>query len=375
MYPLSLFLTVIDILGIVAGPAFIYGASFFYKLTPIEIGLAIGLSVVCIILYPFINKLRQKARTAAKYDQYGRLKQFGNYEKMSVQEQKEFDKQRMKDMERLLPTTMVREMTKRGSAKPDEDLKNLTGLQSVKQKVEEMEARMEMERRDKKKNKQTEMSRHMVFFGPPGTGKTTVAAIMTAYLKKYGYIQDNRFMIANGSFFSGAESSKKVDAVVQRAFGGVLFIDEAYAMMQGMNGDEAVSALLSQMEDNRDKFVLIMAGYEDEMKDLLKSNPGFLSRIAEFLYFENYSIAELLQIFKGMAKKEGYSVSEDGEDEFRIVINQALKENSFGNARTCRSILDKSISRHCLNIKRSKKKDDYVLTEDDIVYEANPLAN
>ena len=294
---------------------------------------------------------------------------------MSVQEQKEFDKQRMKDMERLLPTTMVREMTKRGSANPEQDLQDLTGLQSVKQKVEEMEARMEMERRDKKKNKQTEMSRHMVFFGPPGTGKTTVAAIMTAYLKKYGYIQDNRFMIANGSFFSGAESSKKVDAVVQRAFGGVLFIDEAYAMMQGMNGDEAVSALLSQMEDNRDKFVLIMAGYEDEMKDLLRSNPGFLSRIAEFLYFENYSIGELLSIFKGMAKKEGYTVSEDGEDEFRIVVSQAMKERSFGNARTCRSILDKSISRHCLNIKKAGKKDDYVLTEDDIFFESNPLAN
>ena len=198
---------------------------------------------------------------------------------------------------------------------------------------------------------------------------------MTAYLKKYGYIQDNRFMIANGSFFSGAESSKKVDAVVQRAFGGVLFIDEAYAMMQGMNGDEAVSALLSQMEDNRDKFVLIMAGYEDEMKDLLRSNPGFLSRIAEFLYFENYSIGELLSIFKGMAKKEGYTVSEDGEDEFRIVVSQAMKERSFGNARTCRSILDKSISRHCLNIKKAGKKDDYVLTEDDIFFESNPLAN
>ena len=374
MYPLSLLLTVLDILGIVAGPAFILGGQYFYDLNQTDIAIAIGVTIFFVILYPFINKFRQKARTASKYDKYGRLKQFGNYEKMSVQEQKEFDKQRMKDMERLLPTTMVREMTKKGSANPDEDLQALTGLKSVKQKVEEMEARMEMERRDKKKGK-TEMSRHMVFFGPPGTGKTTVAAIMTAYLKKYGYIADNRFMIANGSFFSGAESSKKIDAVVQRAFGGVLFIDEAYAMMQGMNGDEAVSALLSQMEDNRDKFVLIMAGYEDEMKELLKSNPGFLSRISEFLYFENYNISELLQIFKGMAKKEGYSVSEDGEDEFRIVINQALKENSFGNARTCRSILDKSISRHCLNIKRSKKKDDYVLTEDDIVYEANPLAN
>ena len=375
MYGLSIFLTIIDIFGIAAGPLFIYFGSYFFDLTTTDKAIAIGISVFCVIMYPFLNKFRQKARTASKYDKYGRLKQFGNYEKMSVQEQKEFDKQRMKDMERLLPTTMVREMTKRGSANPDQDLQDLTGLQSVKQKVEEMEARMEMERRDKKKNKQTEMSRHMVFFGPPGTGKTTVAAIMTAYLKKYGYIQDNRFMIANGSFFSGAESSKKVDAVVQRAFGGVLFIDEAYAMMQGMNGDEAVSALLSQMEDNRDKFVLIMAGYEDEMKDLLRSNPGFLSRIAEFLYFENYSIGELLSIFKGMAKKEGYTVSEDGEDEFRIVVSQAMKERSFGNARTCRSILDKSISRHCLNIKKAGKKDDYVLTEDDIIFESNPLAN
>ena len=131
MYGLSIFLTVIDIFGIAAGPLFIYFGSYFFDLTTTDKAIAIGISVFCVIMYPFLNKFRQKARTASKYDKYGRLKQFGNYEKMSVQEQKEFDKQRMKDMERLLPTTMVREMTKRGSANPDQDLQDLTGLQSV----------------------------------------------------------------------------------------------------------------------------------------------------------------------------------------------------------------------------------------------------
>ena len=333
-----------------------------------------GIAIVCVILLPLIDMLRRKARTRSKYDKYGRMKQMSGYEKQSVQQQKEIDRIRMLEAEKLLPSTAVREMTKHGSSDPEGDLADMTGLEEIKEKVEEMEARMENERRNRKKGSMPS-ARHMVFFGPPGTGKTTVVSVMTAFLKKYGYIESNRFLQVNGSFFSGADAPAKMDAVCQHAFGGVLFIDEAYAVMQSPHGDETVSTLLSQMEDNRDKFVLIMAGYEKEMKDLLRANPGFLSRIAEFLYFRDYTPAELYQVFCYMAGKAGYSVSSDAEDKFLHVIRLSMQEASFGNARTCRSILDRAISKHSLRLKREhRKKDDFILTADDIVFEANPLA-
>jgi len=202
-----------------------------------------------------------------------------------------------------------------------------------------------------------------------------VVSIMTAYLFRNKCIHSNRYMQVNGSFFTGQDAAARMDAIVQRAFGGVLFIDEAYAIMESRSGNEALNALLSQMEDNRDKFVLVMAGYEDEMKELLRSNPGFLSRIAEFLYFRSYTVNELYQVFTSMAHAAGYDVGASVIGTFMTVMEQYMQEASFGNARTCRSLLDRSISRHCLRIKREHRKDDNILEAVDIVYEPNPLAN
>lgn len=370
MYLISLLLTGIDIIAMFGSAAYLYYLYNYSHLTRENLYLFGGIAVGCLILLPFIDSIRRKSRMASKYDKYGRMKQMSGYERLSVQEQKAIDRQRMLDMERILPSTQVKEMTKKGSKYPEKDLEGLIGLEEVKNEVEEMEARMKRERK-----KKSGASRHMVFFGPPGTGKTTVASIMTGYLYRYGYIKSNRFMQVNGSFFTGVDAPRKMEALVQHSFGGVLFIDEAYAIMQGTSGDDALSMLLSMMEDHRDKFVLILAGYEDEMKDLLRSNPGFLSRIPEYLYFGNYSVDDLCLIFRSMAKKEGYRVDDSGINAFASAIQDAMREYSFGNARTCRTILDKSISRHCLRMKKTHGVDKHMLTGEDITYYRNPLAS
>lgn len=333
--------------------------------------VSIVVLVIMLVLIKPISTMRQKSRLSTKYDKYGRLKD-DVYEKRSVKEQKKLDAQRFADMNRIIPATVVKQMTKKGSRNPEDDVAKLVGMRQVKNKIEEMAATMEFwKENDKHRGKQKEMTNHMVFFGPPGTGKTTVARIMTGFLYKYGYIEHNELIETGGSFFTTGNASMKADALCQLAYGRVLFIDEAYAMTEGVEGAEAVATIIKQMEDARGNFVLILADYADEIKALIKSNPGFMSRIKEYFMFDNYSETELLDIFRNMTEDEGYVLDDSAIDRFYIIIDEAMKDCNFGNARTCRNILEKSISRHSLNVKKGLAVGNFVLNGDDIVYERN----
>lgn len=328
------------------------------------------LVAIGVITWVPLTKLRKKAREASKYDKYGRLKSMnGYYNNLSVREQKEFDKERIKRLDAVLPATLVRQMTKQGSTAPERDMADLVGLEDVKTKMQEMAARMEFE--TKNRRNRSDMSMHMVFFGPPGTGKTTVARIMTGFLYKYRYIESNRLIETSGSFFVDDKAVDKAEALIEQSYGGVLFIDEAYAMMNSGFGAEAVAAIIKKMEDARGRFILILAGYTDEMKKLLQSNPGFMSRLKDYFYFSDYSITDLIGIFVAMARAEGYTVSESAYDRLEDAIKEAKRNSDFGNARTCRNILEKSINRHSLNEYNGKSEGTFVLGKDDIVYEPN----
>ncbi|MDO4647033.1 MAG: AAA family ATPase [Eubacteriales bacterium] len=368
LYALSLILTVADILGLA-----VFGFLAFYayqteRLKGRVLVIVAAAIVGMLILLPLIDIMRRKSRTAMKYDRYGRMTQSSSYEKLSVKQQKELDRQRMLKEEKVLPATMVREMTKKGSKNPEAELASMIGLADVKNDVEEMEARMELDRNHRKKagkrNASVTESKHMVFYGPPGTGKTTVARIMTAYLHRYGYIDDNRMIVVSGSFLAGGQAQERTSAIVRRAFGGVLFIDEAYAMMSGPYGDAAIATLLQMMEDYRDRFVLIIAGYQDEILKLLGSNPGFQSRFSDYLFFENYNMIELQEIFQLMAESEGYKLSPGSEEAFRSVILRERTKDSFGNARTVRVILDRTLNRHALHVKRGEASEDLISRND-----------
>ena len=164
----------------------------------------------------------------------------------------------------------------------------------------------------------------------------------------------------------------QAEILVKYAMGGVLFIDEAYSMAEGY-GNEAVDTLIKLMEDMRGKFVLILAGYTEPMAELLSSNPGFRSRIKDYLEFPDYTVDEASAIFKSMANGAGLKVSKEGMEKFRERYKIELHKADFGNARTVRNILDEAISKHALRLTRDRKAKTNLLTSADINDESRKI--
>lgn len=328
--------------------------------------IGIFVVVTCALTRKYITQLRVKGLESARFDEYGRLKGQDDYYELSLGAQRKMDEERRKKVNAILPISEVKQLTHKGSENPVADMESLIGLDDVKEKMEEMVAQMEFE--NKHNIERRDSSNHMNMYGPPGTGKTTVARIMTGFLKQYGYIKRNEVIEINGTFLTGANSAVKAEGLCQHAYGGVLFIDEAYSMTESYEGQEAIATLLKEMEDAKDKFILILAGYEDEMKTLLNSNPGLLSRIKDHFYFKNYSLDELEKIFVNMAKKSGYELTESALIKVREILSNLKNDKNFGNARTCRNILDKTITKHALHVKRNVAVSDFILDEKDISY-------
>lgn len=360
-YNLAIAVSVLNFLFIFAGGAafawgILMGGNLFFCI-PGGIMILVGLA----LWYP-CRSWRVATRREVEYDEFGISKSKGNYEYLSKKERDQIDLKKTSDMERLLSATALKKMTKPGSTLPMKDLKNMVGLDPVKQKVEEMVARMEFEQQEKRRGKNKKKAnmgamggRHMCFTGSPGTGKTTIARIMTGFLYKYGYIKENKCIEIDGNFLkAGTESALKTELVVRAAYGGVLFIDEAYALMESGDGsgEQVIATLIKQMEDNRDKFILIIAGYINEMKMLIDQNPGFESRIKEYLDFPDYNEVEMRQIAQAMANSNNFVIDENAYPVFDALVARERKLKSFGNGRTVRNIIDKAIDRHTLNLAR-----------------------
>ncbi len=335
---------------------------------------AAGSGIIAVVSWKPLAEWRYRARDMAQTDEFGNSTR-KQYSRLSQQERDQIDLQKTADMERIVSTTTLKKMTQPGSTDPQKDLDMLIGLADVKQKVEEMAAKMEFDQQEKKKKGKQYKSpfdsgHHAVYFGPPGTGKTSVARIMTGFLYKYGYIKENKCVEVDGNFLkAGTETSTKTTMVIRQAMGGVLFVDEAYALIQGdQYGQDAIATLIKQMEDYRGRFVLILAGYTNEMRELLNANPGFQSRLKEYLYFEEYNDQDMLTIFRTMAQHKGYTVSTGAEQNALVRIQAERKLSSFGNARTARSILDEAIEKHAYHCIKFKLPDEqrYELQAEDV---------
>lgn len=233
----------------------------------------------------------------------------------------------------------------------EKELAGLVGLQTVKTEVSKLSNYLKMQQLRKQKGMMSvPVTYHCVFTGNPGTGKTTVARILAGIYRDLGVLRKGHLVETDRSGLVAeyvGQTAVKTNKLIDSALDGVLFIDEAYTLVQGGNGDsygpEAVATLLKRMEDDRNRLVVILAGYSGPMKQFIDSNPGLRSRFNRFIHFDDYSSEELMAIFRLNASKYDYLLDHKAEERLRELFAEAVavKDEHFGNARFVRNIFEK----------------------------------
>lgn len=231
------------------------------------------------------------------------------------------------------------------------ELESLTGLGEVKKATEKLISSLKIAKmREERGLKVIKKNLHVVFMGNPGTGKTTVARLLSKVYKELGLLEKGHLVeVDRSSLVAGyqGQTAQKTEDVIKKALGGTLFIDEAYTLSRGSNdfGQEAIDTLLKRMEDYSDQLVVIVAGYPNEMRNFLDSNPGLQSRFTNFFMFEDYTPDEMINITKVLAEKSGYKLDETAVDHLQGVFKEIYdhRDSNFGNARTVRNVLYKAI--------------------------------
>lgn len=235
-----------------------------------------------------------------------------------------------------------------------EQLEGLIGLETVKKDVKSLINLIKVRRlREENGLPNAAMSLHMVFMGNPGTGKTTVARLLSGIYAAIGVLSKGQLVeVDRSGLVAGyvGQTALKTQEVIQSALGGVLFIDEAYSLSSGGENDfgrEAIETILKAMEDHRSDLIVIVAGYDEPMEGFINSNPGLQSRFNKYLYFPDYTGEQLLAMFKNNCKKGGYTLDEEAEAFAVEYFNDMYesRDENFGNGRDVRNRFEDMISR------------------------------
>ena len=257
-------------------------------------------------------------------------------------------------------------------------LDGLVGLGGVKKEISNLTAFLNLQIRRGETN--TFQGKHYVFTGNPGTGKTTVARIMADIFKTLGVVSRGQLVEADRAKLVAGYSGQtaiKTNQLVDQALGGVLFIDEAYTL-KSSDGDtfgaEAIDTLLKRLEDDRGKFICIVAGYTDQMHDFIDTNPGLKSRFTQTIHFDDYTPDELTEIFLHLAEGKNFTVDEDTHAAIHRQFEQLYlrRDKNFGNAREARRIFNEAVERQSQRLVKLmgdpgfKESDMYSLTKEDL---------
>lgn len=229
-------------------------------------------------------------------------------------------------------------------------INSLIGLEAVKNEVNSLVNLIKVKKiREERGYKTADISMHLVFLGNPGTGKTTVARLLSKIYEKMGVLKKGQLVeVDRAELVAGyvGQTAIKTKEKIEEAMGGILFIDEAYTLAKGGNdfGQEAIDTILKEMEDNRDSFVVIVAGYPEPMKKFLESNPGLKSRFNKNIFFEDYSEDELFEIFYLSCNKYGMWLTEEAKSTLKNYLHKLCqnKPENFANGREMRNIFEQT---------------------------------